>query len=186
MTETPAAQQAFEDYWGLGDGRSLSALAALYRQRSDSGEEVPTTRERTLGEWSTQHGWQDRLKQRIAEEAERTREEMRKRAAKFREAVATGIEADVRRYLQRLQAEGGNVLAESAADLERMVKLYYALCEQPLAERHEHTGAGGGAVQVQHGFDPDGIAEALRGLLGRRGGVAGGGTGELDADTADD
>lgn len=148
MQETPAALQAFEDYWSLGDSRSLSTLASMYRQRSGNGEEVPTTRERTLGEWSTQHDWQARIKARIEEEAERTREQMRKRADKFRESVATGIEADVRRYIAALAAGGSNVLAESAADLERMVKLYFALVEQPLADRHEHTGPGGGAVEV--------------------------------------
>jgi len=148
VQETPAAQQAFEDYWSLGDGRSFARLLEEYRGRSERGEEVPTIREGTIAEWSTQHGWQERCKQRIVEEAERTREELRKRAAKFREVVTTGIEADVRRYIERLSREGENVLAQTAKDLDAMVKLYYALAEQPLADRHEHTGAGGGRIEV--------------------------------------
>lgn len=50
----------------------------------------------------------------------------------------------------------------------------------------EHTGAGGGPVEVRHGLDPAGVARALDGLLARAGGDAAGGTGELAEDTADD
>ena len=148
MQETPAAKQAFEDYWALGDARSFANLLKEYAERTQRGEDVPTTTESTIARWSTEHGWQERVKQRIDEEAKHIREQMRKRADKFRESVATGIEADVRRYIAALAAGGSNVLAESAADLERMVKLYFALVEQPLADRHEHTGPGGGPVEV--------------------------------------
>ena len=180
MQETPAALQAFEDYWSLGDSRSLSTLAAMYRQRSGNGEEVPTTRERTLGEWSTQHDWQARIKARIEEEAERTREQMRRRADKFREAVATGIETDVRRYIAALAQSNGAALAEDAASLERLTKLFFQLVEQPLADRHEHSGPGGGAVQVEHGDAADRLASLLAGIAARS--TEGGDTGATDGD----
>jgi hypothetical protein len=148
MQETPAAKQAFEDYWALGDSRSFSNLLKVYREKSERGEDVPTVREGTIADWSREHGWQDRVKARIDEEAERVRQKMRERADKFREVVATGIEADARRYIKRLEASGEEVLAEDAASLERLTKLYFQLVGQPLAERTELSGPGGGAVEV--------------------------------------
>jgi hypothetical protein len=186
MQETPAALQAFEDYWALGDSRSFANLLKVYRERSDRGEEVPTVREGTIADWSREHGWQERVKARIEEEAERTREQMRRRADKFREAVATGIETDVRRYIAALAQSNGAALAEDAASLERLTKLFFQLVEQPLADRHEHSGPGGGAVQVEHGLDPAGLASALDGLLAGAAGGASGGTDALGEDSTDD
>jgi len=159
--ETPDALQAWEDYWSMGDGRSLQKLASLYRARSVSGEDVPTKRLPTLVKWSSEHGWQERLKQRITEEAERVREEERKRNKAFRDRVRTGIEVDVRQYLKSLESANGPVLAEDAASLERMTKLFLALGGDPVADKtvQEHTGANGGPVQftiVQFGEEDHG------------------------------
>ena len=145
--ETPNALQAFEDYWAMGDGRSLPKLAQQYAARSVAGESVPTTRENTLKMWSAGHNWQARVAQRITEEAERVREEERKRNKAFRDRVRTGIEYDVRKYLQSLESANGPVLAEDAASLERMTKLFLALGGDPVADKtvQEHTGS----LQVQ-------------------------------------
>lgn len=148
--ETPDALRAFEDYWALGDARSLPKLAEVYRQRSENGEPVPTKRPATLADWSTQHGWQQRCKDRIAEEAERVREENRKRVRAYRNRLMLAIEADSSLYAQKV-SKGEAVLAEDAASLERMTKLYFQLAEEPLADRHELTGAAGGPVQVEAG-----------------------------------
>ena len=149
--ETPNALQAFEDYWAMGDGRSLPKLAQQYAARSVAGESVPTTRENTLKMWSAGHNWQARVAQRITEEAERVREEEHKRNKAFRDRVRTGIEYDVRQYLKSLESANGPVLAEDAASLERMTKLFLALGGDPVADKtvQEHTGANGGPVQVQ-------------------------------------
>lgn len=148
--ETPDALQAFEDYWGMGDGRSLLKLASLYRSRSVSGEDVPTQRLPTLVTWSSKHGWQERVKARIAAEAERVADEERKRNKAFRDRVRTGIEFDVRKYLSKLDAADGPLLAEDAASLERMAKLFLALGGDPVVEKaiQEHTGPNGGPIQV--------------------------------------
>jgi hypothetical protein len=145
--ETPQALQAFEDYWAMGDGRSLPKLASEYNRRSVGGEAVPTKQQRQLERWSTVHGWQERLKQRITEEEARTREEERKRNKAFRDRVRTGIEVDVRQYLKSLEKTEGAVLAEDAASLERMTKLFLALGGDPVADKtvQEHTGT----LQVQ-------------------------------------
>jgi len=145
--ETPDALQAFEDYWAMGDARSLPKLAQQYAARSVAGESVPTKRENTLKMWSAGHNWQARVAQRITEEAERVREEEHKRNKAFRDRVRTGIECDVRKYLQSLENANGPVLAEDAASLERMTKLFLALGGDPVADKtvQEHTGS----LQVQ-------------------------------------
>lgn len=148
--ETADAVQAFEDYWALGDERTLDKLVAYYRRQRDAGKPVPTTRDRTIDDWSRLFDWQGRLKARIAQESERTREEMRKRREAFRKRATDALEADLRMYMKRV-AEGKAVLAQDAASMERMVKLFFQLTEEPLAERHELTGAGGSPLQPCNG-----------------------------------
>jgi hypothetical protein len=74
---------------------------------------------------------------------------MKERTAAFRKRIIGAIEVDASRYLKKLQDSGNELLAENAADLERMVKLYMQLAEQPLGERVEISGAGGGPVEVK-------------------------------------
>jgi hypothetical protein len=146
--ETPQALQAFEDYWAMGDGRSLKKLWALYRQRRGNGEGVPTAKLRTLGEWSTVHGWQDRVAARVSEEAELARKRHRERIERQRERYLVGIEAGTAKFLQALD-RGEVVLIESGADLTTTGKFYFQVAGEPLADRQELTGAGGGPMQVQ-------------------------------------
>ncbi len=147
--ETPAALQAFEDYWAMGDGRTLPALAQLYSDRSRSGEAVPTHHLSQLKAWSSAHGWQERCKQRIAEEAAEFRAAIRQRTLAHRKRLLAAIEADSARYVKRLQNTPGELMAEDALSLERLTKLYFQLAEEPLADRHEVTGAEGGPLTVQ-------------------------------------
>lgn len=145
MRETTRARQAFENYFELGDARSLAALAAAYQERVQSGTKPgpPTTHLATLKKWSAEHGWQDRLGARIAEEAARVQVLVRERADKFRARLITALEADAQWYVQWLADHPGEpMLIADAASLERVVKLYFQLVGQPLAERFEHTGAG--------------------------------------------
>ncbi len=58
MRETARASQAFNDYLGMGEERSLEKLLARYRNATDS---VPTVRLMTLKNWSRAFGWQARL-----------------------------------------------------------------------------------------------------------------------------
>lgn len=63
--ETAKAAQAWADYFALGPGRSLEKLADQYLSRTES---VPTKQLSRLKEWSTDHGWQERLKQLASEQ----------------------------------------------------------------------------------------------------------------------
>lgn len=150
MQETPAALQAFEDYWALGDDRSLEGLWRQYKARDESGAKPgpPTVRLNTLKEWSSEHNWQDRVKARIDEEAARVRKKMQEEADQTREMVTTVIVTGIRRLVKELAENPNKRLLENTADLERMVKLYCQLTGQPLAERTELSGPGGGAVEV--------------------------------------
>ena len=76
---------------------------------------------------------------RVEEDAAEIRKRLQERSFKFRERIATAIEVDVTRLLQRLRDTKGEIMAESAADLEKLVKLYYQLAEQPLSDRSEAT-----------------------------------------------
>ncbi len=153
MQETPAALAAFERYWQMGPTRSLAKLA---EQDIAQGltEATLMSHERQLKDWSTSLGWQDRLKQRVEQDAAEFRAEMKERTAAFRKRVIGAIEVDTSRYLRKLQDSGNELLAENAADLERMVKLYMQLAEQPLSERHEISGSINQTVIIPvHGPD---------------------------------
>jgi len=142
MKETPAAQEAFEDYYGMGPERSLPKLAQGYEEEKGRGEAVPTVSEKTLYEWSRKHNWQARIVARVEEDAEVVRKKLQERAIAFRERLAGAIEVDVSRRLERLNATEGTILAESAGDVEKLGKLYFQLTGQPLAEKLETTATG--------------------------------------------
>jgi len=147
---TPKAAQAFEDYWAQGVGRSLTRLAQEYAERSGRGEAVPTRHASRLFAWSSAYDWQALCAARTEEEATALRKRLQERQVKFRERLLVGIEADVSRYLQWLQKNEGALLAEDAASLERLTKLYFQLAGDPLAEKqqHEHSGPGGEVLRV--------------------------------------
>ena len=140
MKETPVAQEAFEDYYGMGPERSLPKLSEAYQTRT---EPAPTKQLSTLKKWSTELNWQQRIVDRVEQDAEEVRKRLQERAVKFRERIATAIEVDVTRLLQRLHDSEGELLTESAADLERLGKLYFQLTGQPLTEKVEHSGSVG-------------------------------------------
>jgi hypothetical protein len=95
----------------------------------------------------------------------------------------SAIEADGSLYAQRV-AKGEAVLAEDAASLERMTKLYFQLAEEPLAEKvqQEHTGANGGPLQVET-MTGDMSDEQLAALAANIGAALSGGGGSAPSDT---
>lgn len=158
--ETPSALQAFEDYWAMGDDRSLPKLAVMYREKRGRGEQAPTKRLSQLAEWSTTHHWQDRCKSRIEEEAEIARRKHRARVDRQRERIMLGIEVGSAKFLQAIE-RGEVVLVEDIGDLATGTRLYFQVAGEPLAEKtvQEHTGPNGGPIPftiVQFGEDDNG------------------------------
>lgn len=80
MKETNRSKQAFEDYFALGPGRSLSALVESYRKRTKPAP--PTRQLTTLKVWSTQFGWQARIAEREAEIAKQAKQALASEKAK--------------------------------------------------------------------------------------------------------
>lgn len=66
--ESNKARQAFEDYYALGPGRSLTVLVARYQKRT---KPIPPTKHLgQLKKWSTAFKWQARVAERDAEIAQ--------------------------------------------------------------------------------------------------------------------
>ncbi len=61
MKETNKARQAFEDYFQMGPGRSLRKLHAQYQKHPETR---PVKLISTIKNWSSAHGWQERVRQR--------------------------------------------------------------------------------------------------------------------------
>ena len=137
MKETPATQEAFEDYYGLGPERSVRKLADHYKQEVAAGNAVPTKRLRTIGKWSSEFNWPQRIIDRVTEDAAGVRDQMQERLIGVSKRRAGFIEVELTRLLQRLADSEGEILAASVADVEKLAKLYYQIAGQPLAERSE-------------------------------------------------
>jgi hypothetical protein len=154
--ETPRARQAFEDYYNLGTRRSFKRLAEEYRRRTDGGQDVPTIQSRQLEKWSAQYAWQERIAKLVAEEEAEQRRETWERTRFMRRKAMAAIDIDVDAFLQmvkdrRAAGQEGPILIEDPAGLEKLIKFYLQLGEDPIGEKQtvEHTGANGGPVQFQ-------------------------------------
>ena len=159
MKETPAAQEAFEDYYGMGPERSLPKLHEQYVERDQGGAELcpPTTRLNTLKEWSAKHGWQERVKERVRERAAGIRDKLEERAGQMRESVGGFLLVEISRLLEKLNADKTTVLVETVSDLEKEVKLFFQLAEQPLSDKIDANVKHSGEVETiaKLGLDPE-------------------------------
>lgn len=116
-TETPRAVGAFEAYWDLGPGRSLSKLIEQYRRDQAEGKFVPTTSMATLEQWSAVWKWQERILTRMASQADRMLQESFKTRADLTQRRLSEASA--------LHAAGGQILRKilqriTEGDLERL------------------------------------------------------------------
>ncbi len=123
MRETPQAAQAFEDYYDLGDDRSIRKLAESNQKYIKSVSK--------LLKWSTEHGWQERVKVRDRERAEAKRkkhdaeiEEMNKRHTQIGTSLQLkGIKrADSLLQKEEVTASEALRMIKLGADLERVAR----------------------------------------------------------------
>jgi hypothetical protein len=128
--EPPGCRRAFEDYWAMGEGRSLDRLAETYRNGDQWGpNKPPCTKRTTLGEWSRRYHWQDRISLRerdlADEEWKRQKGEIVAHRVKHVRAVRAAIgEYETAPELLALQ--------RSVADYERLLKMEALLLGEPL------------------------------------------------------
>jgi len=195
--ESAKAYQAFLGYVRLGSKRSLRKLHEAYCRQTDgktAAESPPTTQLRTLERWSTQFQWQARIQayhqERERQEQERweqRRQEVRdadwEMSAELRTLVRQALAQmpdflkTTRQYIKGRDGEPDREVITVQPDLQALIKaleLVSKLQRQaaevaPPAQRHEHTGKGGGAIKVQEvsvldGLTPDMAAAAQAAL----------------------
>lgn len=139
MTETAKALQAFEDYWALGEQRTHERVAR------DSGKSVSL-----INRWSSLHGWQDRIKARIAEQAAAVEAEKVRQLAEVEALLLhDGIEAQriAMRALKQLAGEDKIPARDAAALLaQARTSMLRGLRQPDSIARQEQTGTNGGPV----------------------------------------
>ena len=115
--ETEAQKQAFELYYGMGEKRSLEAVANACNKST-----------RTIGEWSRKFQWKDRILQKeIEETAEKgsTANAVLDVKAEYRKVIRALVAAFVKDF------KAGKVKIKNIQDFERVVKLDLLLLGDP-------------------------------------------------------
>lgn len=189
--ESPRAVAAFEDYWNMGEARSLPGLAKRYQAQ---GSKAPTRQLTTLKIWSATFAWQDRLAIRAREQA---RAQARDRLM-VETAIAEDRKARIREFEQDLVGNGKRLAAAAMAQIAEAVAprtpegaprrtkpipsaavslLALAVKMQARGlgvsfDRYEMTGPDGKPLQVQIeaaiGLFPEGLRRAAFELAARK------------------
>jgi hypothetical protein len=160
---SPRAEQALQDYIGLGETRSLAALLHHYRSQL-AAKAPPTRRLETLKLWSVTYHWGERALQHdaqlLAQQAQlrqRTEQETleREHAAALARADALEAKAD-----EAVKALSPQQLAANPVALCRVVELASAIRHRERGEpssivRTEQTGPGGAPIAVNLTASPE-------------------------------
>lgn len=110
MKETLRHREAFEYYYGLGQSRSLVAVASHFG-----------VSERTVARWSKNFAWQERIEQRDIENAKHLEKKTNELVVNEKANYRKIIKAAIGDFVKRMAA--GDVTVNSVSDLERLVKL---------------------------------------------------------------
>lgn len=144
--ENGLQREAFEFYYGLGQQRSLKAVA-LHFKRS----------ERTVAGWSRDYNWVDRCKQKEIDEAK----------GKEKQGLTLDVKVKYRTFLNNLIALATKDFVEkklrikSIQDLERVIKLDLLLMGDVVDKVD-----GDGELTEEDRKSLDAIAQALQGITG--------------------
>lgn len=115
--ETEAQKQAFELYYSMGAKRSLEAVASACSKST-----------RTIGEWSRQFKWKDRIVQKEIEETAETGSPANAvidAKVEYRQIIRALIAKFVKDYKE------GKIRIKNIQDFERVVKLDLLLLGDP-------------------------------------------------------
>ncbi len=181
--ETEAAIQAFEDYLSMGPDRSLRKLIEQYREQKQSNNGggykagtrtgIPTVRLSTLAGWSKRHKWQARIAEIDAEQRILLHEDLMQQLADQRRPLVKALVRQCEVVVDMWeQVDARNIPIDSPRAFQQatqatatIAKLVLAMQGEPLPERVEHTGAGGGPInQVTFQGTPEEFARAMRAL----------------------
>lgn len=141
MRETSKAAAVFHEYCLLGPSRSLRKLAQKLRQSNDK----PIATESTLMVWSSEHNWQERVKEFDKEQAEeRHRKQEQEIERMNQEHALLGRTQALRAVkqieelikLQKFGSQAAVQLLKVSTDLERLAR-------GAATDRQEVTGKDG-------------------------------------------
>lgn len=164
MEETTEAKRSFYRYLKMGPKRSLHKLAKYECAKGISQGKVKT-RLKLLEKWSSEHNWQQRVKDKITEEEERLRSQMQEHMVQFRETVLMSIKDGIVDYVQRVRS--GEAMVEDARDFENLIRLAFMLSGQPLSERVEQEVIHRGHSLIAAAGDDEEATELLAELTGK-------------------
>lgn len=143
--ENKLQREAFEFYYGLGNQRSLKAVASHFNRS-----------ERTVAGWSRDLNWVDRVKQKELDEAE----------GKEKQGLMLDVKVTYRKVLNNLLAvfskdfKEGKIKIKSIQDLERVIKLDLLLMGDAV-DKVENDGV---ELTEEDKKALDQIAQALKGV----------------------
>ena len=115
--ENSVQREAFEFYYGLGDQRSLKAVAIQFKRS-----------ERTVAGWSRMFSWVDRCTQRALDEAE----------GREKASMVLDVKTTYRKLFNNLISvavkdfKEGRLKIKNINDLEKVVKMDLALIDNPI------------------------------------------------------
>lgn len=153
IRESTVAHAAFMAYVAAGEQRSIRKLA------TELGRGV-----RQLAEWSSKYDWVRRAADWDADQDRVFVEEMRAERKRIARQHARIAGAMLAKAVERLQSLDASSL--SPRDLVYIVEVATKVERQAVGagDVHEHVGAGGGPIQIEHSL-PDDELEMLADLV---------------------
>lgn len=135
--ETPAAALAWESYYHLGEQRSLAKLAEQRVANALAQTATvlsPKARARkveaelaSLKRWSTQHGWQEAVKDRDRENFAILRREMLQEMRGIRSDLTLAVKVELGRVLRKLakdtRPDADPIIVKTAKDLQTLLEV---------------------------------------------------------------
>lgn len=136
---------AFEEYYAMGDGRSLRRLHSQLLQKCNENVmecQVPSLR--TLGDWSKKYNWQDRIEELERDVIQKLEKQMATNMVRYRAEHLKAAHAILKTaYEERDGKINPKIVVKNPKDFKDMVDVTQKLSGEP--EKIEHSGG----VKVQ-------------------------------------
>lgn len=121
MEETLRHREAFEYYYGLGDGRSYPQVASRF-----------TVSLTSVKKWAKSFQWQQRVRERDIKNAQKLEEQTNETILHTKSKYLNIIQSTLQRYEEALQS--GDIKITSVKDLATLVNLEMSLREEESPE----------------------------------------------------